>query len=39
MKKVRPYPNESDTNDRMTKKKLKELKVNTYTNKVYLPFQ
>ena len=37
--KLRPRPNESDFEYRMTEKNIKELKVTTYTNKVHLPYQ
>ena len=35
----RTHLNESDLEDRITKKKLKELKVIIYTNKVHLHFR
>ena len=34
----RSYSNESDRDDKMTKKNMMEMKVITYTNKVHLPF-
>ena len=39
MNEPRPHLDESDLEDRMIKKGLKELKVTTYTNKVHLPFR
>ena len=39
MNELRPHPNESGPENRMTKKGLKEMKVTTYTNKVHLPFR
>lgn len=38
MNKPRPYRNESNPEDKMTRKDLKEMEVTTYTNKVHLPF-
>lgn len=34
-----PHLNESNIEDRMTKKNLKKMKVTTNTNKMHLPFQ
>ena len=38
MNELRPYSNESNTEDRMSKKDLKELKVTSHTNKVHFHF-
>ena len=35
---LRPHLNESDNEDRMTNKGLKEMKVTIYTDNVYLPY-
>lgn len=35
---LRPYPNESDLENRITKKNIKELKIITYANNVHLSF-
>ena len=34
-----PHMNESNIEDRMTKKNLKKMKVTTNTNKMHIPFQ
>ena len=39
MNESRPFLNESNRQDSMTKKDLKELEVITYTNNVHLPFR
>ena len=38
MNKTIPHLNESDLENRMTQKNLKELKVNIYTNKMHFHF-
>ena len=38
MNEPKPHPNESDPENGMVKKSLKELKVTTYTNNMQLPF-